>query len=64
MAGGGWDGVIGAAGAGPAQVAGEGQPRRQPLSPITLTGGFKRLGVGRASIILRPFGAGVNDKVV
>ena len=58
------DGVIDAAGDGPAQVAGEGQPRRQPLSPITLTKGLKRLGVRRASIILRPFVAGVNDKVV
>jgi hypothetical protein len=57
-AGGGRDGVIDAAGDGLAQVAGEGQPRRQPLSPITLTGGLKRLGVRRASIILRPFVAG------
>ena len=55
--------VIDAAGDGPAQVAGEGLPRRQPLSPITLTGGLKRLGVGRASMILRPFAAGVSDKV-
>jgi len=62
VAGGGRDGVIDAAGDGPAQVAGEGQPRRQPLSPITLTKGLKRLGVGRTRIILRPFAAGVIDK--
>ena len=46
VAGGGRDGVLDAAGDGPAQVAGEGQPRRQPLSPITLMGGLKRLGGG------------------
>ena len=58
VAGGGRDGVIDAAGDGPAQVAGEGQSRRQPLSPITLTGGLKRLGVRRASIMLRSFDKG------
>jgi len=63
VAGGGRDGVVDALGDGPAQVAGEGQPRRQPLSPITLTGGLKRRGVRRASLILRPFVAGVIDKV-
>jgi len=57
VAGGGRDGVLDAAGDGPAQVAGEGQPRRRPLSPITLTGGLKRLGVRRASMILRSFAA-------
>jgi hypothetical protein len=64
VAGGGRVGVVDAAGDGPAQVAGEGQPRRQPLSPITLTGGLKQLGVRRASMILRSFVAGVNDKAV